>query len=83
MLEQNFGVKELYEVVLRAIDPLTFGNRTFEAGEPVLYFNNVYMATLQEQSKLVMARGGWENQPRVTWEERSEVGFQMMEGVMS
>lgn len=41
------------------------------------------MATLQEQSKLVMARGGWENQPRVTWEERSEVGFKMMEGIMS
>ena len=30
-----------------------------------------------------MARGGWENQPRVTWEERSEVGFQMIEGIMS
>ena len=30
-----------------------------------------------------MARGGWENQPRVTWEERSEVSFQMVEGVMS
>jgi len=30
-----------------------------------------------------MARGGWLNQPRVTWEEKSEVMFQMVEGVMS
>ena len=30
-----------------------------------------------------MARGGWANIPRVTWEEKSEVGFQMIEGVMS
>ena len=30
-----------------------------------------------------MARGGWLNQPRVTWEEKSEVQFQLIEGVMS
>ena len=30
-----------------------------------------------------MARGGWLNAPRVTWEEKSEVEFQMVEGVMS
>ena len=62
---------------------MQFGSRRIEAGEPVLYFENISIAALQERSKLVMARGGWENQPRVTWEERSEVGFQMMEGVMS
>ena len=62
---------------------MQFGSRKVETGEPVLYFENISIAALQERSKLVLARGGWENQPRVTWEERSEVSFQMIEGVMS
>jgi hypothetical protein len=30
-----------------------------------------------------MARGGWANLPRVVWEDRSEVTFSLIEGVMS
>ena len=38
MLDQYFGIKELYEVVLKAKTDMTFGDRQLEAGEPVLYF---------------------------------------------
>ena len=83
MIDQYFGHKELYEVTLRAKVPMKFGNRYIEEGEPVLYFDNVNMSTLSETNKAIFARGGWANQPRVTWEDRSEVVFQMTEGVMS
>ena len=83
MLDQYFGHKELYEVTLRAKVPMKFGNRYIEEGEPVLYFDNVNMSTLTEQNRAVFARGGWANLPRVTWEDRSEVVFQMTEGIMS
>ena len=83
MLDQYFGHKELYEVTLRAKVPMKFGNRYIEEGEPVLYFDNVNMSTLSETNKAIFARGGWANLPRVTWEDRSEVVFQMTEGVMS
>ena len=83
MMDQYFGHKELYEVVLRAKDPMKFGDRYIEADEPVLYFNNVNMSLLTEQSRPVFARGGIGNMPRVIWDERSEVQFQMTEGVMS
>ena len=83
MLDQYFGHKELYEVVLKAKEPMRFGNRYIEAGEPVLYFENVDMSMLNEQNRAIFARGGWANQPRVTWEDRSEVTFSMTEGVMS
>lgn len=83
MIDQYFGHKELYEVVLRAKDPMKFGDRYIEADEPVLYFNNVNMSLLTEQSRPVFARGGIGNMPRVIWDERSEVQFQMTEGVMS
>ena len=83
MLDQNFGHKELYEAVIRAKVPMQFGNRYVEAEEPILYFDNVQMALLTEQNRPIFARGGWGNMPRVIWEERSEVQFQMVEGVMS
>ena len=83
MQDEYFGHKELYEVVLRAKVPMQFGNRYIESQEPVLYFNNVNMSLLTEQDRPVFARGGWGNMPRVVWDERSEVQFQMIEGVMS
>ena len=83
MIDQNFGHKELYEVVLRAKNPMYFGDRYIEAQEPVLYFNSVNMSLLTEQNRPVFARGGWANMPRVIWDERSEVQFQMIDGVMS
>jgi hypothetical protein len=41
------------------------------------------MSRLGESNHPVFARGGWANMPRVIWDERSEVSFQMVEGVMS
>lgn len=83
MIDQYFGVKELYEVVLRAKVPMKFGSRYLEVDEPVLYFENVTMSVLREKDAPIMARGGWSNLPRVIWEDRSEVQFSLSEGVMS
>ena len=83
MLDQYFGTKELYEVVLKARTPMQFGTRRLEEGEPVLYFENISMSMLNERNSAVMARGGWSNMPRVIWEDRSEVTFSLTEGVMS
>ena len=83
MMDQYFGHKELYEVVLRAKVPMQFGDRYIEADEPVLYFDNVNMSLVTEENRAILARGGWGNMPQVIWEDRSEVQFQMVEGVMS
>lgn len=83
MRDEYFGIKELYEVVLKAQAPMVFGSRRLEAGEPVLYFEKVNMSTLSERNSPIMARGGWSNLPRVIWEDRSEVRFSLTEGVVS
>jgi len=75
MIDQYFGVKELYEVVLRAKAPMKFGDRYIEADEPVLYFENVSMSVLNEDSRPIMARGGWGNLAHVIWEDRTDVTF--------
>ena len=83
MKDQYFGTKELYEVVLKANAPMNFGSRKVEVGEPILYFEKVNMAILNEQSRPIMVRGGWGNMPHVIWEDRSEMTFSLSEGVMS
>jgi hypothetical protein len=83
MLDQYFGTKELYQVVLKAKNPMQFGSRRLEIGEPVLYFENVAISMLSERSFPIIARGGWSNMPRVVWEDRSDVTFSLQEGVMS
>lgn len=83
MIDQYFGIKELYEVVLKAKVPMQFGSRRLEEGEPVLYFENVSISMFSERNSPIMARGGWSNMPRVIWEDRSEVTFSLTEGVMS
>ena len=83
MQDEYFGVKELYEVVLRAKGPMHFGTRYIEEDEPVLYFENISMAVLNQRTNPILARGGWANTPRVVWEDRDAVEFSLSEGVMS
>ena len=83
MRDEYSGIKELYEVVLKAKTPMQFGSRYLEADEPVLYFENIKFALISEKSNPIFARGGWANMPRVIWEDRTEVQFTLTEGVMS
>ena len=83
MIDQYFGIKELYEASLKAHTRMQFGNRIVEEGEPVLYFENITLATTSEMRTEIMARGGWKNMPRVIWDDRSEVRFTLSEGVLS
>lgn len=83
MEDMFFGTKELYEVVLRANTTMTFGSRKVEIGEPIMYFEKVNFASLNEQSQPKFARGGWGNMPFVVWDDRSEMTFSLSEGVMS
>ena len=83
MVDQYFGHKELYELILRAKTPMQFGDRYVESQQPVLCFQDINMSLLTEQNSPIFARGGWGNMPRVIWDERSEVQFQLVDGVMT
>ena len=83
MLDQYYGMQELYQVVLKAKTPMQFGSRYIQKDEPVLYFENVNISLLSQRNNPIMARGGWANLPQVVWEDRSDVTFTLSEGVVS
>lgn len=84
MEDQFFGMKELYQVVLRATDKgARIGERVVAPHEPVTYFEHVQVGALTETIRPVAARGGRGNDPLVIWEDRTDVTFKMQAGVLS
>lgn len=77
------GLKELNSVVIKAYSDITIGNKHFLAGEPILYFEKIQISEIKENSKVIMARGGWGNYPHVIWEDFNDFGFRLAEGVLS
>lgn len=82
-LLQEMGVKELEYVVLKARDSITMGNKIFLPDEPVMYFKNLQIATLNEDTRLRVAEGGYLNLGLIFWEERNNVVFEMTNGTMN
>ena len=80
---QEMGIKDLEHVVLKAREYIKIGPYTFEPGEPVVYFKNIQIAMLSENTQVVAARGGFLNQPRVVWEDRSDTTFQFSNGTLN
>ena len=80
---QEMGVKDLEHVVLKAYDYMQLGPYSFVPGEPVIYLRNVQIALLSENTQVIAARGGFLNQPRVVWEDRSDTTFQFSNGTLN
>lgn len=81
---QEMGIKELEHVVLKAKgDEVSLNGRDYEDGEPVLCFRNIQIALLTEDTRVVAAQGGFLNQPRVVWEERTNTTFQFSNGTLN
>lgn len=82
-MENFVGMKELYDVSLRLCRPLTIGQRTYEINESVLSFNTAEIAQINEEKKVVQARGGYNNDPLIYWEIDKEMRFAITHGVLS
>ena len=83
MILQDLGIKDLERVCLKTRNQTAFGNRVLEAGEPLVYFENLQIALLSENIRPTMARGGWGNEPLVVWEDRQETLFAFSNGTVT
>ena len=80
---EELGIKNLERVCIKTKNEVAFGERLLEAGEPVIYFDNLQIALLSENVRPIMARGGWHNEPRVIWEDRQETTFAFSNGTIN
>lgn len=79
----EFGLKELYEVIIRATYPIEISGKTLEAGEIIAIFDKIQIANIQEVKSSVVARGGWDNRGLVYWDSTREVRISFVQGIFS
>jgi|LSQX01.1.fsa_nt_gb hypothetical protein len=82
-MDQQFGIKDLENIVIKAVTPFKFGARSIAEGEPVLYFDKIQLSQLTQAMSLVVARGGKGNQSHVIWERPGDTTFQLTAGVLT
>ena len=73
MNNNEFGLKELYDLTLKATYPIDIAGRRFETGEVIARFDKIQIANFKEIVSRVSANGGYANQARVIWEDPKEI----------
>ena len=83
MALNEFSLKELYDVKLKATYPIEIGSKNFEEGETICFFDSIQISNFQEIKSYVTAHGGFDDRPHVWWETTKEVNFVMERGIFS
>lgn len=79
----EFGLKELYEVIIRTTYPIEVSGKTLEAGETIAAFDKIQIANIQEIKSHVTAHGGWDDRGLVFWDSTKEVRVNFVQGIFS
>jgi hypothetical protein len=82
-MSNEFGLKELYELTLKATYPIEMEGRKFEAGEVIARFDKIQIANFKELTSRVSANGGKSNPALVIWEDPKEIQLTFTQGVFS
>jgi hypothetical protein len=79
----EFGLKEIYDLTLKATYPIEMAGRKFEPGEVIARFDKIQLANFKEITNRISANGGFDNRARVWWEETKEIRITLAQGVFS
>lgn len=82
-MNNEFGLKELYSVKIKATSNIEIGNHHFLQGENIITFDKIQISNIEEVKKIVTAHGGFEDRDLVWWETSKEVDFQFAQGVVN
>ena len=82
-MENEFGLKELTDLTLKATYPIEMAGRTFEPGEVIARFDKIQLANFREITARVSANGGFDNRAHVTWEDPKEIQLSFTQGIFS
>lgn len=82
-MENNFALKELYDVRLKCVFPMVINGEKFEAKESIIRFNKILVGGFNENKRRVTANGGSGNKGLIRWEDTTDISFTFSEGVIS
>ena len=79
----EFGLKEIYDLTLKATYPIEMAGRKFEPGEVIARFDKIQLANFKEITNRVSANGGFDNRAHVIWEDPKEIQLSFTQGIFS
>ena len=79
----KFGVREICNVVFKAKADTKIGNKTFKAGQPVLYIDTAKTSTVEGAATTVYAQGGRGNTRLIAWEGEKTLTFTVEDALLS
>lgn len=82
-MNENFGIKELYEACFKTTDILKVGSSVYDEGEPILYFEKIATARIGQPVETAIARGGKGSYPQIFWDIDGEQVFELEHGLLS
>ena len=82
-MNNEFGLKELYDLTLKATFPIEMDGRKFEVGEVIARFDKIQIANFRELVSRVSANGGKTNRALVVWEDPKEIQLTFTQGIFS
>ena len=84
-MEDNsiLGVKELYDVVLKAYTDTEINGVKVKEGQVIGRFDKIQIARLKEDKSYIAARGGFGNQELVVWDDTESIEITFTQGVFS
>jgi hypothetical protein len=72
-MNNEFGLKELTDITLKATYPIEMNGRVFDTGEVIARFDKIQIANFKELTSRVGAKGGQGNAALVIWEDPKEI----------
>lgn len=79
----DYGVKELYSVALKTTFNREINGKAYEAGETIIRFDKLLLATASEDKTSHTAQGGHNNATHIYWDNTKDVQFYAEQGVIS
>ena len=82
-MENEFSLKELYDVFLKTTYPIEIAGKQFAEGEVLCIFDKIQIASFNERKSIITAHGGFEDRDRVFWEATKEVQLDFSQGIFN
>lgn len=83
MEEPRYGIKEMYDVHIRACAPMDFYGKSYEINETLLDFQKIEISQISSLERTVLSQGGYNNNPQIFWDTQKETEFKVSNGVLS
>lgn len=77
------GIKELYDFKIKATYPIEKDGKTIEVGETIAFFERVQIFSLDLETLITKASGGYRNPAYIIWEDPKEVYISFSQGVIN